>query len=211
MIRDVVFKAICLPLLGVLIPFGAHLFCCPQPAAMQIVYTLVFFSFFSLLLWQSVVRLVGFTHGRRWLPGSFAHRLLAVCVLAAAGAFIAAALAAYLWQQWMLPGAAQRLVSPPFGARSHSLAAELAGVALRWPGSPFRISVASFVASLASVVRSAQAVSIRRPACLRSAIVLAVPTRAPLRESGLRAPQQPNHAIIRHSQSFKSVASVRCA
>lgn len=105
MIRDVVFKAFCLPLLGVFIPFGAHLLCCPQPTTAQIIYTLVFFSAFSFLLWQSVVWLVSFTHGRKWLAGLFAQRLLTVCLLAAAGGFLASLLAAYLWQQWMLPDA----------------------------------------------------------------------------------------------------------
>lgn len=110
MIRDVVFKVICLPLLGVGIPLGAHLFCCPQPSTGQIIYTLLFFSGFSLLMWQASIWLVSSTRRGRWLQGAFAQRLLLICLLAGAGSFLFSVLAAYLWQQWMLPHTAATAV-----------------------------------------------------------------------------------------------------
>lgn len=99
MIKDGIFKAICIPLLGVLIPWVAHLLCCPQPATGYILLTLFYFTLVSLVVWQLVSKLVARVRLHEELRNSFARKIGITSLLMMPLGFVTGAGCTSLWQR----------------------------------------------------------------------------------------------------------------
>lgn len=98
MIKDGIFKAICIPLLGVVVPWAAHLLCCPQPPVGHLLITLLYFTLTSLAIWQVVANWVARLRPAAWLRYSFVRK---ISVLTLSSALLASALGmliSWLWQ-----------------------------------------------------------------------------------------------------------------
>jgi sensor histidine kinase YesM len=102
MINDGIFRAICIPLLGVFIPWAAHLLCCPQPATGYMLITLLYFALASLVIWQTIAKMVAKVRMQTWLQRNFARKILMISALMVPIGFLMGMVAAELWQQLAL-------------------------------------------------------------------------------------------------------------
>ncbi len=102
MIRDGIFKAICIPLLGVIIPWVAHLLCCPQPTTGRLLITLLYFTMASLAVWQTAATMIARLRTAPLLRDAFARKILALAVASVGLSFVLGCAAGGLWQQLAL-------------------------------------------------------------------------------------------------------------
>jgi two-component system, LytTR family, sensor kinase len=102
MIRDGIFKAICIPLLGVIIPWVAHLLCCPQPTTGRLLVTLLFFTLASLAVWQTVAGMIARLRTTPFVRMAFARKILVLALASMLLSFVLGSVACILWQWFAL-------------------------------------------------------------------------------------------------------------
>ncbi|MEI6947422.1 sensor histidine kinase [Paraflavisolibacter sp. H34] len=99
MIKDTLFKAFCIPLLGIIIPLLSGLARYGQFSAVEVLAANVFFITASYLVWQGAVKIV--LGVRRWKP--FRQRvflkMFVLCTCTAAYGFALTGTSAFLWQK----------------------------------------------------------------------------------------------------------------
>ena len=99
MIKDGIFKAVCIPLLGVVIPWAAHLLCCPQPPIGSLMLTLLYFVLTSLAVWQTVAIMIARLRMAAWLRVSFAGKISVLGFMSVLLGFLLGMLSGWLWQR----------------------------------------------------------------------------------------------------------------
>jgi sensor histidine kinase YesM len=102
MIKDGIFKAICIPLVGVIIPWAGHLLCCPQPTTTRLLVTLLFFAMVTLVVWQSVAVMIARLRTASFLRVAFARKILVLSVASMLLSFGLGFVASGLWQKLAL-------------------------------------------------------------------------------------------------------------
>lgn len=102
MVRDGIFKAICIPLIGVVIPWAAHLLCCPQPTTGRLLITLLYFTLATLAVWQTAAGMIAQLRTAPFLRVSFARKIFVLTLASVLLSFTFGCLAGGLWQQLAL-------------------------------------------------------------------------------------------------------------
>lgn len=99
MIRDRIFKASCIPLLGITIPLAAQLIQYRQMSFWLIVLSNLFFISTSFFVWQGAVAIISRARGTRVSRNNIFIKLLLICTLTATYGFLLTSLSALLWQK----------------------------------------------------------------------------------------------------------------
>lgn len=102
MIKDGIFKAVCLPFFSIAFPWASGMFCCPQPHTVKIIGTVAFFAIVFFIVWQTTAAIVARGRTFSWLARSFAKKILVLCTLSALNGFVWSVAGAALWQQAVL-------------------------------------------------------------------------------------------------------------
>lgn len=102
MIKDGIFKAVCLPLFAIAFPWASGMFCCPAPHAVKIIGTVAFFALLFFIVWQTTAKIVAKGRNHAWLAPSFSRKIFVLCGLAGLNGFVWSLAGAALWQQAVL-------------------------------------------------------------------------------------------------------------
>ena len=98
MIKDRVFRCLFIPLIGLLIPFGAGLIDFEKLNFIQLVFSLVFFVFTSHIIWQGSVHIISYLRSRKCFRNNLTQKLSILLLVTALYGIATVILTVGFWQ-----------------------------------------------------------------------------------------------------------------
>jgi len=102
MIKDRLFKSLLIPVIGLLIPFGAGLVDLTSLGLLQAVFTLVFFVFTAHIIWQGSVFIISNLRSRKCFKTNITHKLSVLLLASVIYGVATVVVSASFWQLLVL-------------------------------------------------------------------------------------------------------------